>query len=424
MDQQSELEYQGYTLPGTTAGKSLQGTRGGNAQKARARGRKVIYAASGGEIKSFCEMKIPHRPDCEYFAEGGLAVEPPVPAHPSITLGHSAAHHGLLGILKNVGKETLANPQKHRKSLEKVRDHVSAGNHEKAIDFLHGHPLTGGAARGKVEPVVHRLGSEIVNKEIAPGAFRSASDYLTSAMKGNDALENHVGTLFDHQKKADKLKPDEKSRKELNDLLKKYQEDPQSMLDVAGSIGHYLPEHASELGALASTASDYLNTLRPKEKQISPLDEPITPDESAVEQFDRQLDIAQNPLLVLQHLQHGTLIPGDIKTLSTLYPALHKSIIDKSAETLIDAKANGKEIPYEQSVSLGLLLGQPLESSMTPEGMQAIMRANSAGTTQQQAMPQKKSKSDRPTAAQIKQIDKTDDLYQTPIESRQLDKKS
>lgn len=381
------------------------------------------YEAHGGEIRNFCDMSHHHLPECEYFAEGGQAIEmeqPPEPVHPSITIGHSAAHHGLLGMLKDVGHENLAHPDKHKKSLHKVHEHLSSGKHEKAIDFLSGHPLSGSAARNKVEPVVHRLSDSVKTREQSPGAFRAAADYLTSAIKGNDALEGHVVTLFDHQKKSDKLKPNEKHRKELSELLKEYQEDPQKLLDVGGSLGHYLPEHAAELGALASTAVEYLNNLRPREKQITPLDEPIPPDEGAVEQFDRQLDIAQHPLLVLQHIQHGTLVPGDIKTISTLYPALHKSMIDKAAETLIDAKAKGKEIPYEQGVSLGMLLGQPLEASMTPEGMQAIMRANGPQDVQQQA-PQKKSKNSHPTEAQIKQLDKVDNLYETPIESRQMD---
>lgn len=376
--------------------------------------------AKGGPV---CQG--PHQPGCEYYlAGGGALVEPPKHAHPSITLGHAAVHHGLTGMLKDVGNSNLVAPEKHRRHMEKVRGHLSTGNMDKAIDSLQDHPLAGRAPRAKLEPIVHRLAPEMVSKEMDPDSFRASADYLHSAIKGHDALTKHMSNFFDKQTNSEKVKADPERRKNLDDFMKNSQEKPEDLLEVGGSLGHYLPDHAAALGQLSAQAVNYLNSIRPKPVQLNPLDEPVPPTETAMEEFDRQLDIAENPMLVLQHARAGELLPDDVKTVRLLYPALYQSMLSKATDALVAAKSGGKEIPYHQSVSIGLLFGQPLESSMTPMGLQSIMRANGSQETQeQQQMAKQKKSQSRPTGAQLKVIEKTDNLYETPIEKRQINQK-
>lgn len=375
--------------------------------------------AKGGAV---CQG--PHKQDCQFYLAGGEIVEPPKHAHPSVTLGHAAVHHGLSGILKNVGAMTLSNPEKHHGHLEKVRNHLLEGNTDGAIEALQDHPLTGRAGRNKLSPIVQRLAPEVVSKQMDPGSFRAASDFLHSAMKGHDALEGHMSKFFEKQKSSEKIKPDESRRKNLDEFLKTTQENPHTLLDVGGSLGHYLPDHAAAVGHLSAQAVEYLNTIRPKPVQLSPLENPVPPNDTAMEQFDRQLDLAENPLLIVQHTKNGELLPDDIKTVQLLYPALYQSVLSKAAQSLVDAKTNGKEIPYHQSVSLGLLFGQPLDTSMTPMGLQSIMRANSSQVTQeQQQMAKQKKSQSRPTTAQLKTVEKEDSLYANPIEKREMDNK-
>lgn len=377
--------------------------------------------AHGGTV---CDVKSAHMPGCEYFADGGQVTAEPH-ENPSVTLDNTAAHHGLLGILKDTGKARFNHFEKsHHKMLDKARDHVVQGNHDKAVDTLVDTPLTGIASRGRAESVMKRLGSELATKEVDPVAFRASSDYLHSSIKGDESVKTHMKTFFDNQKSSDRLNPNKDHRDELSGLLKKIQEEPHSLLDVGGHIGHYLPDHASAIGALSARAVDYLNTMRPKVKQNSPLDMPIEPDASVMDQFHRQVDNAQNPLLIMQHVREGNLLPSDIKTVQTIYPTLYKSLQEKASESLIEAKTKQKEIPYKQAVSLGLLLGQPLETSMTTFGMQAIMQANAGAQAAQESQGPKQKSQSRPTAAQIKQIDKVDNLYATPDQKRLMDQKS
>ena len=399
---------------------SLRGVRGGNLQNARARGRRVKYMAEGGKV-DFCSLKIPHLKGCEHYAEGGEIEQDPLPqpAHPSVALGHAAVNHGLLGLLKSAGHAKMADPEKHHKTLDKAKEHLSMNNVDKAVDTLHNHPLAGSVGRENLKQIVGRLAQPMLSQDSSPASLRSSIDYLHSAIKGHDSLDSHVGKLIGDDKMQ--LEPDEKSREMLKSQLEEFREDPSKMLEIGGTLGHYLPDHGAQLGATAAQANNYLEALRPKTTQRNSLDEPSPPDAGEVSKWNRHLDIAQNPLMVLKHAKEGTLLPRDITTLQTLYPTLHRSMVDKVGEALINAKTKKVEIPYRQKQGLSMLLGQPLDSTMTPGSMQAIIA--SAGPQQMDNQQQPQKKSQKVTGPQLKTIDKVDTMYETPLQQLQMDKK-
>ena len=123
--------------------------------------------------------------------------------------------------------------------------------------------------------------------------------------------------------------------------------------------------------------------------------------------------------MVLQHIKKGSLLPQDVQTLQALYPGLHSAIANKISQEIINHKTAGGNIPYSQRVSMSLLLGNSLDSTMTPQSGQAII--HSAGPQQmQQSKPEKSG--GKATGAQLKAIDKVTNLYQTPSEARQASK--
>lgn len=373
--------------------------------------------AKGGQV---CAQNMPHLPSCEFYKEGG-EVAPYQPAHPSIALGHAAMDQGAHGILKDVGQVNIADPDSHEKTLKKAKDHLSMNNHDKAKDVLRGTPMTGQTSQANMTHVLEHLAPSIIANDVNPTAFRASNDYLNSALKGHQSVKNESSTLFGDQKRADRPRADEVSRDQLKEFLSESQTNPEALLDVASNIGHYLPDHAVEIGAFASRATSYLNSLKPMGAQASPMDKPLSPSKMAEGAWNRQLDIAQNPKLVYQHVKDGTLLPQDITTIQTLYPALYKSMVDEAGESLINAKTKGDKIPYKQRASLSRLMGVPLSSTMTPQAMQAIIKANSSSESPQS---QEGGKSDKATAVELKAISQADKLYETPLESRQIDKKS
>jgi hypothetical protein len=387
-------------------------------------------------------MMRPHEKGCEYYAEGGQVEAPDAPAKddPATTLGHAGVHHGLIGLLKNVGRAQLADHDRHIPVLEDAKTqhaermepkgeefkktlgnrlghHIADQDHEEMAERLQGHPLVGGVGKGNLAPILKRLAPEMVEKESNPTAFRGAVDYLHSAIKGSSQLDASLGASIGG-KKADDLEPDQDSRAKLKEFLDETQENPAKLLEVGGNMGHYLPEHSEALGAMTATAVDYLNSLKPKQAQSNPLDEPMPVDKMAEAKFNRALDIANHPLLTLQHVKNGTLVPGDMNALKTIYPGLYKSMRTQMTERLIEAKAKDEEIPYRQKQAMSLFLGQPLDATQTPGAMQAIIASASPQQAQQQAQKQQQA-----TAATLKQVSQTDALYALPNERRQIDKK-
>ncbi len=404
--------------------------------------------AKGGKVEPFCSTARMHSPGCEYYAEGGDVEAMPEPyqaAHPAVTLGHAAVTHGLLGILQKMGRQQLSNPDEgarvlhHAKEQQAYRQQPhdvplakSLGNrlgdaivdrdHESAAKMLHGNPMVGSASKKNLGHIMGRLGPALLAQESDPNAVRNSADYLNSSLAGESSLNGEVTRMFDKQKKADRMEPNEDHRQAIKDQLEQFQENPQSMLDVGGNIGHYLPDHGAAVGALAATATNYLNSLKPTQSRMSPLDELTPPDPLATQKYDRQLDIAQKPLMVFQHVKDGTLQPQDLNTVRTLYPGLHQAMINKAGKMLIHAKSENKEIPYHQKQSMSMLLGIPLDSTMSPMGMQAIIQANGAAVAQDQA--HKAKEKSNATAAQLEVIQKTDSLYETPLERREMNRRS
>lgn len=215
------------------------------------------------------------------------------------------------------------------------------------------------------------------------------------------------------------IKPDIDAREKLKEHLDQLRLNPEQLINVGGNLGNVLPNHAVALAARAATALNYLTSLKPKGSQSNPLDPVVPPTKASHALYNRQLDIAQNPNLALQHVKNGTIQPVDLNTLKTLYPNLHTSMVQKAGEALIDAKANGMDIPRRTKQGLSDFLGQPLDFVQTPAAMQAIIKANTP--PMQAQAPQKKPK--KASGVELDQIDKTESNLATPDQARLMDKK-
>jgi hypothetical protein len=301
----------------------------------------------------------PHKEDCEHFADGGQVQEQQqFLNNPTGALDHVGVNNGLLHLLTKTGYNGRSdNPHKH---IEDFSDHAKKGR--KSVDSH-------------------------ISKLLTPDKIDAIPD-----KDGVAALKNHLDSL---------------------------QQDPEKALDVGGEMGSVLPDHAAALGAKTGNALNYFQALKPKASALNPLDRSPSASKGDTAAYDRQLAIAQNPMLILKHAQKGTIHPQDLKTLHTLYPSLGQSLTGKAGEALIDAKMKGVELPYQQKRGLSALLGQPLDSSMSPSIMQQIMKANAPA---QQQQPQGKSKGT--TASTQKAIEKDTNISATPTQKRQLDQKS
>lgn len=382
-------------FPGTTRGMSRKKKRGGGYK----------YMAKGGvvESNSVCDLGVSHLPSCEYFATGGEVQDSELPQE---THDHSAAHHGLYGMLSNVGSARLNNPDQHIGTLSSI--------HEEFPE--EGHPLVGGIGKENLHSIMPKLIKRSSGKEPHPEAFRGTVDYLHSSIKGKDKLTSKINSLFE-KTKPDKINPD--SRKQLDEKMREFKLNPGKMLDIGGNLGHYMPEQTAQLAESTSNAVQYLSGLRPQGNQGGPLDPIAPPSKFDKIKYDRALDIVNDPTLVIDYAKSGQLESQDLQALIAVYPKLAESITKKATEFLVEKGGDMNKLTRAQKRSLSALMGQPMTFTQGPEAIKAIMQANASAETTTQGDGQKKA-----TGVELKQINKVNQNSATDLQFRQLSRKS
>lgn len=316
--------------------------------------------ASGGEVKH-CSTGLPHMADCQYYAEGGEVAENQVlDSNPELATDHAIASHGLYHLMTKTG---------YSKS---------------------------------------------------PDPTMPAQEFVKHSKTGARLLDSHSKQVFEKSK----IDLDPTGTQALKEHLDTVAKNPQQLMNVGGNIGEYLPTNAASIAAKTASAVTYLQGIAPHNTQNLPLDKIVQPTKQRQAAYDRQLHVAQNPLSTLNGVKTGMLKPVDVITLKTIYPELYLQMRNKATEALIDAKTNGKTIRYKQKQGLATLIGQPLESSQTPSAMQAIIMSQAPKPIQNDTKKSKGSSQKEPSSATQKTIEKTDKLYETPLEQLQTNRKS
>ncbi len=313
------------------------------------------FFAHGGSV---CSMGMPHREDCPHYAEGG-------PVSPEQVQEATAFH----------------------KDPELSVDHgIMTQGLRAALDSLSRCTLPATAAE----------------------------TFESSHRGGRKALKSLSGTLVE----KGKGEPTPGDGKGLQSLLDGFKGNPESVLNIGGHLGSVYPEHATALAAKVGVASNYLDSLKPQPESTGPLDRPTKPSQIDRYQYDRQVEIVDNPANIYRHAKEGRLQPRDLQTLGTVYPKLYQEMKDKAFETLTAHKAKDGKLTRKMREGLAYLLGQPLSYVQTPMAAQAILNANKP------TLPQPGSKqSNKASSAELTQINKVNKLDQTPLQARQANEK-
>lgn len=204
------------------------------------------------------------------------------------------------------------------------------------------------------------------------------------------------------------------STQALMKLVDEYSEKPEKMLTMGDN--NPIPEYAEEFAGVAMRAVQYLTSIKPKNDIKSPLDSKLPVSVAEQSSYNRAIQIAQSPLVVLKAVRDGTLVPQDVMALRTIYPDLYRQMAHKMTDEMIEHTAKGKTIPYKTRMSMGLFLGQALDSTMTP---QSILSVQNQSQQQQQPQPQQASpKGGRINQGAAKGLNKIAASAQTPDQAR------
>lgn len=222
-------------------------------------------------------------------------------------------------------------------------------------------------------------------QHVSASGFKGMVEYIDHMIRGENAIVNATKNIFKAGALVvpQKLMPDERKLHQLDKKLDSLKEDPKKMLDIGGTTTVYLPNHGGAIGQTAANAIQYLQSIKPNSQKQNLFDNAPTIPKSEKMQYERTLTIAEQPLVVLNHVKEGTLTTRDMMDLKTMYPALYQKLNSKLSDQVIGVIDKKIEIPYKTKLSLSLFMGQPLDSTMTPHGIQSSQMALMQGQHQQ-----------------------------------------
>jgi hypothetical protein len=299
-----------------------------------------------------------------------------------------------------------------------------------AVSMLTGHNPMVGMVLGQAGRYLSREAPDTVKLSLLKflgssgpvdsGAWKAAADFIHASQKGQSLIENSVKNVFKAGREVlpQSIIPSEKDTKRLDKKVGEYSQDPMKMMDMGGKTAHYLPEQASSLSKSASTAVNYLSSIKPHPPQGSAFDSKQEVSKADQAAYDRQLQIAEQPLMVLHHMKSGELQPSDVVAVKTMYPSLYNKLSEQIMSNIVDIKTDEEPLPYKTRLSMAMFMGQPLDGTMQPQNIQAAQGSgmiSHAQSEQGQQMPQQK-------RGAMAKLGKSNELYATPGQSREMAK--
>lgn len=264
------------------------------------------------------------------------------------------------------------------------------------VSMLLGHSPLIGVALGALTKYVSKDAPDAVrlgllkwmgsNKPIEPGAFKSMVDMIHYTMKGDEVTSRAARAVFGSGTKVipEHLMPSDSKINNLDKKLKEIQANPSKLEESGKQPGYYMPNHGMAITVTASGAASYLNSIRPKSVKTSPLDPPSEPSKIQEAKFRRALQIAEQPLIVIESMKKNTLTAQDVGHLKAMYPQLYARLSQKITDEMIDHVSKGNVIPYTNRMGLSTLLGQPLDSSLIPQNIMSNQAAIGVAVQKQQ----------------------------------------
>lgn len=237
----------------------------------------------------------------------------------------------------------------------------------KSVGALIGIPVLG----PMFDSVVPHLVKPILEGAVNSVAFKNAVEFGVRVAKGESLVNKVVQSVFTTGASdlGERLTPTPKQKEMIEDAVKQAQLDPTFLMNMSQSLGHYLPDHAMSAGATVANAIQFLNAQRPNTTPVNPLDSEKRLSASEKYKFDRSLTLAQQPLMAMEHIKKGTIVPEDVHLVKSVYPGLYNNLVAKLTDSLITAKTKGEIIPYHIRQGLSLFLGRPLDSTLTPQAI-------------------------------------------------------
>jgi len=254
-----------------------------------------------------------------------------------------------------------------------------------------------------------------VNAVNRPPEMEEAHRTANAIIKGEKMITNSVKSVFDPKSTYKIAAPSPKAIEGLKQHIDRAHRFPEDMANVGSTID---PRLNTAIGQSISSAVSYLKSLEPKQPQAFPFDSGVkTPPSTHNDIYNHVLKITEQPLYVLEKIKQGTLIPEEVGAVKTIYPLLYQRLQNQITEHLVEAKGKGAVIPYRTKIGLSAFLGSPMDTTMSPEAIQATQ-------PQQQNQPPQGAQTGVQPKRSTSGLDKMATMAQTPGQARVAERSS
>jgi len=208
-------------------------------------------------------------------------------------------------------------------------------------------------------------------KNVSATAFEAMQEFVKQSAKGAYLTKDAIKSIFVEDKPSPVKTPSERSLQSLDKKLMQMEQSMEEILESGGDVGYYMPEQDTALGVINSRVIGYLATQRPGVKQSGILNDERLPTKPEMQKYYRTLQIAERPAMVLKRIKEGSLISKDIQDIQAMYPETYNYFLNNLTEEIVDRKTEKQPIPFRTRKSLSLFCGLPLDTTLTPQAIQA-----------------------------------------------------
>lgn len=293
------------------------------------------------------------------------------------------------------------------------------------IGSLIGHPVIG-AYVGKealapfINSTLAAIAKPLVEAVNNPAGLKAAAAYGAAIARGQSLITKAAKAVMTPGREVlpKALMPTHKDREELNKYIEQLQSDPTPLTKLGDNTGHYMPGHGPALTETAGTAIRYLSSIKPSTQKQAPLDSKPVVNPVAQAKYDNALNIAQQPLIVLDKMKKGTLNLNDLEAFTQMYPTLYSKLQNNLVDQMITSVSKDQSIPYSTRMSMSLFLGKPLDSTMTPQSISSVQALQGSASAQSQQTNAPAQNGGMAKGYQANAIKKVPSQYLTPEQAK------
>ncbi len=205
-----------------------------------------------------------------------------------------------------------------------------------------------------------RITPDFISRITRPG--------LTPSTVGLSAIGRFIGNPDVKPKtSAEKQKLVQDVQAKLNEFMLNQQQTADRVAKLTTPIGAFgAPKISQAYMQQMLKTYQYLQSILPNaNKELNPFKKNVSQlSDKQLADFERALRVVDNPYAVLDSLQNGTLTQGEVDVLSNLYPNIYSGLQKKITEVAYAMK-DKSGIPFDQRMKYSLLLGVPLDPSLS-----------------------------------------------------------